>query len=147
MNVISGQAIPAPTPEQRQRNGLLAKIHIAKQQMGLNSGEYEAILRGFKAQSAADLSIPQLERLVKYLKHLGWKPARRRRAEREVDEPDRLQALRKRVLEEAKSLKNWETRLPGLINAICGVVVLNWVRDSRKLERLLAVIGKIRKEE
>ncbi|HOK59218.1 MAG TPA: hypothetical protein PL047_09445, partial [Methanothrix sp.] len=62
--------------EARQRRGLLAKIHIAKKDLGLSQDEYELILTGFKVASAAELTIPQLERLVKYLKKLGWRPVR-----------------------------------------------------------------------
>ena len=145
MKVINGQDKPAQTPEQRQRNGLLAMVHIAKKDLGLNSGEYGAILKGFKVESAAKLSIPQLERLVKYLKHLGWKPLKGRRKTRPDSDIERLAALRHRVMDEAKHLDNWEQRLPGLTKSICGVVTVNWVHSAAKLERLLVVIGNIRK--
>ena len=81
LHAVKGGSNPPSPPlqrgdqkEHRQRRGLLAKVHIAKKEMGLNSGEYEAILKGFKVESAKDLSIPQLERMVKYLKYLGCKP-------------------------------------------------------------------------
>jgi len=138
--------VPWDGREADHRRGLLAKVHIAKKDLGLNEDEYEAILRGFKVESSAHMNIPQLERLVKYLKHLGWKPLRRRR-KRPDDDPTRLEALRKRVLEEAKLLDNWETRLPGLTKFICGVVPLNWVHDARKLERLLVAIRNIRESK
>jgi phage gp16-like protein len=148
----------ATNSECRQRNGLLAKIHIAKQQMGLNDDEYEALLAGMKTLSAADLSVEQLERLVKYLKKLGWKPVRRRgrghgteaRRDRTVSPEranDRLTALRTRCEDEAWKLDNGPQRLPGLVKKICGFPSLAWCRDAAKLERLLAVLGKIRLTE
>ena len=144
--------------ETRQRKGLLAKWHIAIKDLGLKPDEKEAILRGFKVESAADMSIPQLERLVKYLKKLGWKPVRRRgrghvpeaRRDRYVSpekEADRLTALRTRCEEIARMIENGEKRLAGLTQKICGVSNIAWCRDAAKLERLLAVLGKIKSTE
>ena len=64
---------------EEQRRGLLAKIHIAKKDLGLTPDQYEAILSGYKVESARDLTIPQLESMVRYLKYLGWRPYRRRK--------------------------------------------------------------------
>ena len=163
MNTIPGTTIPGtkypfPVPnrkglpplrneaEARQRRGLLAKIHIAKQEMRLNAGEYEAILAGFKVASAADMTIPQLENMVKYLKYLGWKPSRLRKKQ-DPDRRERLDALRKRVIEEVRELPGWEKRLPGLTKAICGVAPLAWVDSAAKLKRLLVVISSIKERE
>lgn len=155
MNVIPGTDIPLtvirPTgsrpplrddAEAHQRRGLLAKIHIAKKDLGLTAGEYEMILRGFKVGSAAELTIPQLERLVTYLGKLGWRPVRLRRR-RAADDEIRLAPLRRRCVEIAKTLPDGERRLAGLAERICGVSNLTWCRDAAKLERLLAVLGKI----
>jgi len=128
--------------EARQRRGLLAKIHIAKKDLGLSQDEYELILTGFKVASAAELTIPQLERLVKYLKKLGWRPVRIRRR-RAADDEIRLAPLRRRCVELAKSLPDGERRLAGLAKKICGVSSIVWCRDAAKLERLLAVLGNI----
>jgi hypothetical protein len=129
--------------EAAQRRGLLAKVHIAKKDMGLNSGEYEAILAGFRVASAGELSIPQLERLVKYLEKLGWKQVRRLRR-KDGDDALLLAALRRRCVEIARTIDNGERRLAGLALKICGVSSLTWCRDAAKLERLLAVLGNIK---
>jgi phage gp16-like protein len=128
--------------EERQRRGLLAKVHIAKQQMGLNEGEYEMILRGFKVASAAHLTIAQLENMVKLLKHYGWKPARTLRKKAPAE--NRLQALRARCVAEAALIPDGERRLAGLAQKICGTAQLAWCHDAGKIERLLAVLGKIK---
>jgi phage gp16-like protein len=153
---IPGTAHPFPVYERigpppiktdaqaKQRRGLLAKIHIAKQQMGLNSGEYEMILKSFKVGTAADLTLVQLENMVKLLKHYGWKP---RKSRREKDEGDLRGALCRRCVETAKEITNGEKRLAGLALKICGVSMLNWCKDAAKLERLLAVLGKIKEKE
>ena len=128
----------------KQRRGLLAKIHIAKKEMGLNEGEYEMILRGFKVASAADMTLPQLENCVKLLKHYGWKETFKRARS---GSPEHLAALRKRCVDTAKEMPNGEKRLAGLAEKICGTAQLNWCHNAKKLERLLAALGKIREKE
>lgn len=129
----------------QQRQGLLAKIHIAKKDMGLTDDQYEAMLAGMKVTSAKDLTILQMEKLVQYLKHYGWKPSKIKRKTPDR-ENTRLDALRRRCVELAKEIENGERRLAGLAMTICGVSSLTWCRDINKLERLLAVIGKIKEE-
>jgi|GEM_PF-806382 len=130
--------------ETKQRRGLLAKIHIAKKQMGLNDGEYEMILKSFKVSTAADLTLPQLENMVKLMKHYGWKEVKGARGK---DQGERLFALRRRCVEAVAGLENGDKRLAGLAEKICGTSQLAWCRDARKLERLLAVLGKIKEAE
>jgi phage gp16-like protein len=133
--------------EKAQRRGLLAMVHIAKKDLRLREDEYEMILQGFKVASSGELNIPQLERLVKYLKRLGWKPVRSRRKKRPADATARLDALRARCVEVAKTLDNGEKRLAGLAAKICGFSSLTWCRNAEKLERLLAVLGSIKEKE
>jgi len=142
--VIAGGKRPTlrTDAECRQRRGLLAKIHIAKQQMGLNEGEYEMILRSLRVESAAHLTIAQLENMVKLLKHYGWKPVRTRR--KKASPEDRLRALRERCISLAKEIPHGVPRLAGLAERICGTAQLAWCQDAAKLERLLAVLGKLR---
>jgi|SRR5450759_5765921 len=130
--------------EIKQRLGLLAKIHIAKAQMGLNGGEYEMILRGFKVSTAADMTIAQLENCVKLMKSYGWKEISLRKSDAN---PEQITALRKRCVDLAREIPNGEKRLAGLAEKICGTAQLTWCRDIKKLERLLAVLGKIIEEE
>ncbi len=129
---------------ERQRKGLLAKIHIAKQQLKLTQDEYEAILAGMKAESAATLTVPQLERLVTYLAKLGFKAINHRQPS---SSDARGEALRRRCEELARGIENGEKRLAGLAEKICGVSNLAWCRDVAKLQRLLAVLGKIKTQE
>jgi phage gp16-like protein len=132
------------TKEKKQRRGLLAKIHIAKQQMQLNEGEYEMILRSFKTASAADMTIAQLEGMVKMLKHYGWKEISRKKP---GTNPEQIIALRARCVQAAREIKNGDKRLAGLAEKICGTSQLVWCNSVPKLERLLAVLGKIKMED
>jgi len=133
-----------PDFQDRQRRGLLAKIHIAKKDMGLRDEEYEAMLTAFKVETAAVMTVPQLENMVKLLKYHGWKPARRRK---KISTADHLSALRRRCVEIAQEIVNGEKRLAGLAQSVCGVSSLTWCKETRKLERLLAILGKIKEEE
>jgi len=55
--------------------GSLAKIHIAKKDLGLSDEEYRDILRArFRKDSAAKLSQPQADQLIRHFQSLGWKP-------------------------------------------------------------------------
>jgi len=132
--------------EKAQRRGLLAMVHIAKKDLMLRDDEYEMILSGFKVASSGELNIPQLERLVKYLKRLGWKPVRSRR-KKPAPAAARLAALRERCVEVAKTLDNGEKRLAGLAAKICGFASLTWCREAAKLKRLLAVLDSIKAKE
>lgn len=140
-----------------QRRGLLAKIHVAKTQLRLNEGEWEMIKRSYKVESCADMTIPQLENMVKLLKHYGWKEQIRIRQTtagtglNQPPNPEQLTALRTRVQElwgeiAIQSPAPNEKRLAGLVKKICGVDDLTWCRSAAKLERLLAVLGKIVKD-
>jgi len=89
------------------------------------------------------LTIDGLEKMVKLLQHYGWKPTRNPLARRESPLP----ALRMRCVEAASKLENGDKRLAGLALKICGTAQLAWCKDPQKLERLLAVLGNIKREE
>lgn len=74
---------PAPVRRKRgteaaeQHKALLAKIHVAKKQLGLTEDEYRALLDGhFGAASAADLGLTDLKRLVLVMADYGFKPSK-----------------------------------------------------------------------
>jgi len=124
-----------------QRRGLLAKIHIAKKDLGLTPDQYAAILSGYKVESARDLTIPQLESMVRYLKYLGWRPYRRRKRQ-PVEK--RITALQDRCRELAGQIENGQSRLAGLVKSKGGVDTLEWLRDTTKLKQLLVIMEKYR---
>lgn len=65
------------TEAAEQRKALLAKIHVAKKQLGLTEDEYRALLDGhFGAASAADLGLTDLKRLVLVMADYGFKPSK-----------------------------------------------------------------------
>lgn len=59
------------------RRALLAKVHIARNQLGLQEDEYRAILDArFGVESSGALDVRALHDLVAYFTSLGWKPGR-----------------------------------------------------------------------
>jgi hypothetical protein len=146
MKIVPGKGQQKQDTQKRERNGLLAKIHVARKQLGLDDDQYEAVLRGFKVTSSKDMTIPQLEQLVKYFKRLGFRPIRARWLKPFDARPGDGQviALWKRAREIASDIDNGAVRLQGLVKKICGVEALEWCRDEDKLERLLKVLGEIR---
>jgi len=64
------------TPAQ-MRNAELAKIHIAKKDLGLDDDTYRDILWTIcRAKSSADLDSTKRFKLLAHFRHLGWKPTR-----------------------------------------------------------------------
>jgi len=58
------------------RRTLLAKIHIAKKDLGMSDDEYRTVLDvKFGKGSASKLTMPQLSQLVAHFQTLGWEPA------------------------------------------------------------------------
>lgn len=127
-----------------QRNGLLAKIHIAKKELGLTQDKYEAILSGYEVDSAKDLTMPDLEGMVKYLKYLGWRPLRQRKR---APVERMITAMQDRCREMAGQINDGEKRLRGLVKSIGGVDTLEWLRDTMKLKQLLAIMEKYKNME
>jgi phage gp16-like protein len=57
------------------RNSDLAKIHIAKKQLGLTDEDYRALLQGHgRASSSSDLDHAGRQRVLIYLQSIGFKP-------------------------------------------------------------------------
>ena len=55
--------------------GLLAKVHIAKAQLGLDEPHYRALLEAHGVESSTALDIRGLEGLLRHFQELGWSPA------------------------------------------------------------------------
>ena len=123
----------------RQRRALLAIIHTAKRDLGIEDETYRDLLEAeFKVRSAADLTIGQMERLKGIFQAWGFDPKGRRDRQ--------AAALRARAGEIADRLPNGRRRLKGLVRRICGAEKLAWARDAEKLQRLVAALGKIERE-
>lgn len=140
MEIIHGGGAP-PSSTGKQRRALLAKIHIAKKELGLSEDQYSAILRGFHVGSCAQMSIAQLEDCVAFMKRLGWEPTRTRQVT-----GGQARALQKRAIELASGIEDGKSRLRGLCKKICGLDHLVWCKDVGKLKSLVAALEKIRRK-
>ncbi|KAF5050853.1 hypothetical protein DSECCO2_425100 [anaerobic digester metagenome] len=107
--------------ESKARRGyMLAKVHIAKAQLGLTDEEYRAVLHGqYGKNSAKDLSVVQLHGLLIYFQKLGWQGRR-------------------------GSAKRGARRDPGVAALLAGDVA-NLGREAlmEKIEALLAEKGRV----
>ncbi|XLM22170.1 regulatory protein GemA, partial [Chromobacterium piscinae] len=58
----------------QDRQRLIRLIHVAKRELALDDDSYRAILQRIGRQaSAADLSVPELNQVLEYLKRNGFK--------------------------------------------------------------------------
>lgn len=63
------------------RRGLIAMIHVARKDLGLDEDTYRATLKRVTGKtSSADLNETQLGRVIDDFKQRGWKPKRKTRA-------------------------------------------------------------------
>ena len=121
-----------------ERRGLLAKIHIAKKELGLPDEFYREILvERYCVDTAAQLTISEMEDLVAYFRECGWNEKRYERS--------RIKALQLRVLSYREVLGS--RRVAGVCEKILGVSDPRWCQDLNKLRRACAVLQKIYKEE
>lgn len=71
----------ATANESAARKRLLAKVHVAKKQLGLTEEIYRAILwERFRKESAGELILPELLALVEHFRSKGWREAAPRQA-------------------------------------------------------------------
>ena len=131
---------------QERRHKLLALVHIAKKEIPLSDDEYRDVIAYWGVRSSADMSIPELEELVKYFESLGFK--------KKVPDPrdpgsgvGQIKVLQERVREEARKLNNGEERLKGLVKKIAKEDDLMACRNIKKLKQLLKVIRLLQNRE
>lgn len=126
----------------RRRNGLLALVHIAKRDLGLDDDLYRMILKDqFGVLSASALASSELERLMAWFERRGFR--RQPKKDRGERAQQQIEALRDKA-EEAMAARGFSPkRRRGLLRKICGVEDLGFCRDSERLRRLLAVIPRL----
>ncbi|PKN28248.1 MAG: hypothetical protein CVU64_14175 [Deltaproteobacteria bacterium HGW-Deltaproteobacteria-21] len=139
---------------QRQRLALLAKVHIAANQMGLidkdakddkgnPNDDYHLILRDeFGVESAAALSNGELEQLVARFESKGWQSKRTEAGGRRSE--SQLEALREKAGQVALHTDLTPARFRKLLFKVCGAHDLAWCNDVARLKRLLAILKKMR---
>jgi hypothetical protein len=145
-NTMENTATDTADNLQERRHKLLALVHIAQKEIPLRDDEYRDVIAYWGVRSSADMSIPELEELVKYFESLGFK--------KKVPDPrdpgsgvGQIKALQERIREEAKKLNNGEERLKGLVKKIAKEDDLMACRNVKKLKQLLKVIRLLQQKE
>lgn len=130
----------------KRRLKLLALVHIAQKEIPLRDDEYRDVIAYWGVKSSADMSISELEELVKYFESLGFK-------KKVPDVRDlgsgvgQIKALQERIKEEAKKLHNGEERLKGLVKKIAKENDLRACRNIKKLKQVLKVVRLLQNRE
>ena len=125
------------------RRALLAKVHIAKKELGLDDVVYRMILyEEFGAGSAAELTNGELDQLIARFESRGWQS--RPSSGAGQAQADALRRKAEQVMAEAGI---GGKRARALVQKVCQVADLRFCQDPRRLKRLLAALGKITREE
>ncbi len=142
------------TTPNRQR--LIRLIHVAKRDLSMDDDTYRAILlRIGKKASSADLTIPELEKVLEHLKRSGFKVRSKSKAapkqKPEQAKPSRplaqdLESKKIRALwlflHELGAVKNpSEEALAAYVKRIAGVDALQWI-SGEQAERLIETMKK-----
>lgn len=135
------------------RRGLLAKVHIAKAQLGLDEPHYRALLDAHGVESSAALDIRGLEGLLRHFQELGWSPAPPKASTRD-SRPQQPKAApgREAQLSKIEALLSEKGRTEGgyvpwtyaraILKRQCGVERLEWATS----EQLAAVIAALTRD-
>jgi phage gp16-like protein len=126
------------TSDFRQRD--LARIHLAKKQLGLDDEAYRDLLRSTTGQtSAAELDARQRWAVLLAFGKLGWKglgePSKGRPAQ---PEPNKAALVSKIEAQLAEARRPW-AYAHGLAKRMFGVDMVQWC-DSDQLRRLVAAL-------
>lgn len=153
MKIIEGGRRKLPGGLEQQRKGLLALVHIAKKEIGLDDETYRDMLEGrWGVRSAADMRIGQLEDLVQHFKEMGFRKKKsvvngplsvatnRPRTTDYEPRTSQIEVLHGKILERAFVIERGEQRMIGLVKKHCGVDRLEWCRDVGKLKQVLRVM-------
>jgi hypothetical protein len=146
MKALNGAGKKSPNVLQRQRNGLLAIVHIAKKDLGLDDVAYRDVLGFYGVASSAALSISELEDLVGHFESKGFKKAGKPGGQ-EAGRRRMAEALHGRIRTEAEKLDNGQARLSGLVKKIANVDDLRFCRNTRKLKQILKIICVMQEKE
>ncbi|WP_197329554.1 gp16 family protein [Ralstonia syzygii] len=124
------------------RQQFIRLIHVAKRDLAMDDDTYRSILLQVgKKASAADLSIPELKKVLEHLKRCGFKVRSKQGARRQADD-DQSKMIRGLWLELAGRgvVHNAsEEALAAFVKRMTGVDALQWlsaVQASRVIEHL-----------
>ncbi|MFH2100216.1 MAG: regulatory protein GemA [Pseudomonadota bacterium] len=127
--------------QEEQRKGMLAKIHIGKGQVWPDDDCYRAFLReNYRVESAANLSMRQLDDLLEHMKSKGFVPKKRYkgRPRNMGGQASRAKQLQKIEAYLAEAGRPW-SYADSMAKRICKVDQVAWV-ETRDLYKIIAAL-------
>lgn len=125
------------------RRGLLAKIHIAKKDLGLDEAAYRAVLAAHGVESSGAMDMKGLEKLLAHFEKLGWQPTLKQAKPRinndhiTVPQGTAHAAQKRYALALAKALGWSLVGLQKRIKQQFGVENILWLNDQGALQTLI----------
>ncbi|MFZ5536745.1 MAG: gp16 family protein [Pseudomonadota bacterium] len=127
------------------RRGMIAKIHIAKAQLGLDETAYRMLLNRHGADSASAMRLDQLEAVLRELQAKGWRPTPSRKAgKRQQASGAEIKLIRALwlFLHEIGEVGNpTEAALAAYAKRVAGIDDLHWADESRRY-RIIETLKK-----
>lgn len=134
------------------RNTELARIHIAKQQLGMTDDDYKAMIKTVGRSitgSSKDLDYAGRQRVLDHLKACGFKPkasAATKRQARPTPAPDKLKLVR-RIRAQLISLdRKPDTYADGIAKQMYGLEFFEWGTHDQ-LHAITAALAVQQKRE
>ncbi|UTH73524.1 gp16 family protein [Chromobacterium sp. IIBBL 290-4] len=132
----------------QDRQRLIRLIHVAKRELALEDDSYRAILQRIgKKASAADLTVPELNQVLEYLKRSGFKvrskaqPATQARSLAQDEQHKKIRALWL-FLHQIGVVKNpAESALAAYVKRITGRDAMQWLAGDQ-LEQVIESLKK-----
>ena len=118
----------------RERNNDLAKIHMAKQQLGMDDETYRAMLLTIgRVRSSAQLDVYGRARVLKHLEGLGWKPVRGKSNRRisKLPQDKKIRALWLNMADAGIVKNRDEAALLAYVKRVTGCDRLEWVTTAQ----------------
>ena len=123
-----------------KKGQLIRLIHVGKQKIGLTEEEYRALLEGITGKtSSTELTITELEAVLKALKSLGFQVKKMAASAEEVGRATAEQIQYIKGLWELSARVKTEAALNRFIKRITGVPYLRWLDVNTAQKVILAV--------
>ncbi|QND84205.1 DUF1018 domain-containing protein [Chromobacterium vaccinii] len=127
----------------QDRQRLIRLIHVAKRELALDDDSYRAILQRIgKQASAADLTVPELNQVLEYLKRSGFKV--RSKSSRPLAQDEQHKKIRALwlFLHQIGVVKNpAESALAAYVKRITGRDAMQWL-SGNQLEQVIESLKK-----
>lgn len=116
---------------------LIKLIHVARRELGMDDDTYRLLLSGMKglggATSTADLSVPNLYRVLEQLKQRGFKvrPSKKQRPLAADDQSKKIRALWLALHDQGEVRDPSEEALGKFVMKMTGVQALQWLSGEQ----------------